>query len=685
MGPQGELSVETITAALLLAVSLSSIQNTLIVALGLGFVIFFHELGHFAVAKWCDVYVERFSIGFGPILLSWKWGETEYALSLIPFGGYVKMLGQDDADPGQMVDADIEEDPRSYIAKSVPQRMAIISAGVIMNAITGLIFFVFAFNMGIEASPSKLGTIVVAKAAWKAGLREGDTIQKIDGRKVSTFKDVIIATVLSSSESLEFEGVRNDGKTTFDLDVAPTMNGTRREIGVGPINSLQLPGKEAFEEGTVIGVGTSMEKADPPLQPNDRIISINGHQLTDFSDLQNTQARLRAEELTFTVQRITADNKKEEVDIKVPPQTFRTLGLWMDIGQIEAIQKGSPAEKAGLKPGDKIVRIEENDVGLDVGKDINPLTLPEFFADRHGHSIKIVVTREESGSGAKKYDLELTPVDRPGWVERPSLPNTPLSVPSIGIAFHIIPTILKVEESSQAFGKLKAGDQIAKFEMILPEGAEPDLIAKAKETVSLELNEKNRNWAHAFWMMQVANRRNVKLTIKSSDAQAKPRTITLQPHRSPDWYLPIRGFRTTPLFVEQKAASIGEAFSMGLNHTKNSMADIYLTLRNLITQNLSVKELHGPIGIAKVAYKVSEKGLADFALFLGFLSINLAVLNFLPIPVLDGGHMVFLIWEGITGKKPSEKVLVVATYIGMFFVLSLMLLVIYLDIFVHGV
>lgn len=124
---------------------------------------------------------------------------------------------------------------------------------------------------------------------------------------------------------------------------------------------------------------------------------------------------------------------------------------------------------------------------------------------------------------------------------------------------------------------------------------------------------------------------------------------------------------------------------MGLNHTKNSMADIYLTLRNLITQNLSVKELHGPIGIAKVAYKVSEKGLADFALFLGFLSINLAVLNFLPIPVLDGGHMVFLIWEGITGKKPSEKVLVVATYIGMFFVLSLMLLVIYLDIFVHGV
>jgi len=71
-------------------------------------------------------------------------------------------------------------------------------------------------------------------------------------------------------------------------------------------------------------------------------------------------------------------------------------------------------------------------------------------------------------------------------------------------------------------------------------------------------------------------------------------------------------------------------------------------------------------------------------LFLGFLSVNLAVLNFLPIPVLDGGHMVFLIWEGVTRRRPSERVLIAATYCGMAFVLGLMVFVIYLDIFVHG-
>ena len=83
--------------------------NILITALGLGLVIFFHELGHFFVAKWCGVYVERFSIGFGPVILARKWGETEYALSLLPLRGYVKMRGQDDMDPGEMTDAEIAE------------------------------------------------------------------------------------------------------------------------------------------------------------------------------------------------------------------------------------------------------------------------------------------------------------------------------------------------------------------------------------------------------------------------------------------------------------------------------------------------------------------------------------------------------------------------------------------------
>src|SRR5205814_7414412 len=118
---------------------LDGIVRAALVTVGLGFVIFIHELGHFLAAKWCDVHVLTFSIGFGPALpgCSYKKGETTYKLSLLPLGGYVNMVGEG-------TDADESEDyPRSFKNKSVGQRMAIISAGVVMNVLFGALAFIF--------------------------------------------------------------------------------------------------------------------------------------------------------------------------------------------------------------------------------------------------------------------------------------------------------------------------------------------------------------------------------------------------------------------------------------------------------------------------------------------------------------------------------------------------------------
>src|SRR5262245_22147754 len=168
------------------------------VAGGLGFVIFVHELGHFLVAKACGVKCEKFYLGFdiyGLKLAHFQWGETEYGIGILPLGGYVKMLGQDD-NPSRaaqerersMLPADGQGgaagtatalDPRSYMAKSVPQRMAIISAGVIMNVIFALFMAVIAYAMGVREVACGISAVLPGEAAWKANLQPGDRILQI--------------------------------------------------------------------------------------------------------------------------------------------------------------------------------------------------------------------------------------------------------------------------------------------------------------------------------------------------------------------------------------------------------------------------------------------------------------------------------------------------------------------------
>ena len=133
-----------------------------------------------------------------------KWGETEYVLSIVPFGGYVKMLGQDDIDPSQLTSDEIAEDPRSYSAKNVPQRMAIISAGVIMNLITGLLFFACAYGLGVGTEQPIVGLVQVGLPAWEAGMEPGDRIRRINGDTISSFEDIILSVALAPSQRLLF-------------------------------------------------------------------------------------------------------------------------------------------------------------------------------------------------------------------------------------------------------------------------------------------------------------------------------------------------------------------------------------------------------------------------------------------------------------------------------------------------
>jgi len=672
----------------ILALSIYSVPSIFLALLGLGFVIFIHELGHFAVAKWCDVNVERFSIGFGPVIWSRTWGETEYALSLIPFGGYVKMLGQDDMDPTQETDEDLAEDPRSYTAKNVPQRMAIISAGVFMNLLTSVFFFMFAFKLGVEYFPATVGYTIPGDPAWTAGLRTGDEFTQINDRAGSGLRFIDFRQeVALSSDVVHVKGIRTtyqgvEKKTSeFTATLKPKTVEIIPTVGIARISSLRLPPAKA-EEGPegVVAPGTAAAAASPPFEGGDEIVRVDEVDVASFPDLQNVLARRRDREVKITVKR-----GEKDVVINCGPNYFHTLGLKMDIGPISAIQDGSPAKKANppLQVDDKITHIiTEADGEREVGADLNALELPEYIANFHGQEIKIRVKRSTSGQETS-VECVVTPEDRLGWTEVPMAPNVPLTIPAIGIGYQVMPLVLKVEEGSPAEGEVNRDGKPSFIKSI---DFFPPILADKKPIV-FDNSKEPVNWAYAFWLMQQFPESQVSLQIIEQESGKEYTTKKLDPkprnEAGEEWYLPIRGIKLSTLVKRRKAETYGESLSLAYQRTRSSLTEIYLTLRSLVSGRVSPKALRGPLGIAETAFYFSEKGFGDLLWFLGLLSISLAVLNFLPIPVLDGGHMVFLIWEAIRGKPASERVMIAANYVGLCFVLCLMLWVLFLDIFVH--
>jgi regulator of sigma E protease len=146
------------------------------------------------------------------------------------------------------------------------------------------------------------------------------------------------------------------------------------------------------------------------------------------------------------------------------------------------------------------------------------------------------------------------------------------------------------------------------------------------------------------------------------------------------WPLTERGLWVAPDTHLVKARNIWQSLSFGWQDTWDSIRKIYQGLMQIITGQISTKTFGGPIEIVSRTFLLASEDFYGFLLFLGILSINLAVVNFLPIPLLDGGHMVFLIYEKIRGKPASERVREIAAYIGLSLLLALMVYVFVLDI-----
>ena len=656
------------------------------IAVGLGLVIFIHELGHFLMAKWNGVKVEKFSIGFGPTIFGFRRGETEYVIAALPLGGFVKMLGEEPDG-----EASKSTDPRAYPNKSVSARMAIISAGVIMNVILAYGCFAFYYSNPRMEQPPVLGGVTAGSPAYQAGLRPGDEILAIDGRRNLAYADLLETVVLSSAgQVLHFQINRPGSSSPLDVKLEPSAGETsdRPTIGVVASHSLELagirpvagPGKPpVFEEipekelqtraDVIVSAGPAGEKLEPLSGPLEY-------------DRLNTKYRKRP--LTVHIERMKLTEEGEHgavvssTDVTLPPTHFVGFGLRFALEPISGVRRGSPADVAGFRPGDRIKQVD----GVD---DIDPLRLPDICCDKAGKPMTFLVERHVPGSAPTTLTLTATPDDSVpyrNFVQE----GEPVDVPGLGFCYPIEPKIIAVRPNSPAaWTGLKAGDVI---DALLLRAVEPAKKGEKPKTAEVEFHFKETpatwftakepadSWWGAFIRVQDRNYQDIEFTVNGG-----ANTLRVMPKPEPDWFYPVRGVEFQSQRRMMPAEGFTQAMNSGFHRTIRTVMIVYSTFRSLFQRRVSIKHLGGPIMIFRMGYSAAGTSLSVLIFFLGILSVNLAVLNFLPIPPLDGGQMVFLIAEKVRGRPLPDSALIAGQWVGLILVACLMLFVTSQDIY----
>jgi regulator of sigma E protease len=282
----------------------------------IGVLILIHELGHFIVARWAGVGVERFSIGFGPVLLRWRGKETEYCLSVVPMGGYVKMMGEESPLEGG---GTLPYDPaKAFSLKPLWVRFLIVFAGPGMNfVLAAAIFMMVLATVGRPVWPPVIGRVAPDAPAAVAGVQTGDVIVSVDGRRMSHWEDLDREIASSSGRPLRLTVAR--GGSSHDVTVTPRLTEVRDpifkearqvwEIGAGPQLLPQI--------GSV-NSGSPAEKA--ALKPGDVVVAVAGLPVFTPEELMQAIQKRAGQTFEITVERggrripltVTANAVKEK-------------------------------------------------------------------------------------------------------------------------------------------------------------------------------------------------------------------------------------------------------------------------------------------------------------------------------------------------------------------------------------
>ncbi|MDD5326270.1 MAG: site-2 protease family protein [Phycisphaerae bacterium] len=682
---------------------LSAFGNLLMVAVGFGAFVLIHEFGHFLLAKLFGIKVEAFSAGFPPTLIGilrtergWRIrilpqffpkgddsgdgrlsftvgrkthqpGETEYRIGVIPFGGFVKMLGQEDAGPIQVTD-----DPRSFANKSVGARMAVIAAGVVFNAISALIVFMIVFLIGINRVPAVIGGIVPDSPAARAGLAAGDEVIEVAGRsKDLDYYDIAVAAALSGRKEEIPLKVRHENGNVEDYTlVAEQKPGAEvKEFGIVSPQSLVV--------AAVSDANKLLEKTR--LRPGDTIKSVEGKTVRNYWEFEEIAQNTIASAVMVTAERSEQDGKTEEVEAKIglsllaadvanqaESETGHICSMVPRL-RLEAVSKKQPSAMDKLKAwfGDKRENeeteaepeLQSGDIVLAAG-DVEVPTYKE---------LRDVTTRYED----KELPIRVLRTDANGVEEELTITVTPKRSKDgrVVIGIFLVP----------AFD--------AEHPVVAKTIATEDWPEKLDISRGAVITAVNKTEVSSFYdvVREIKNGAGKRVTIKYRMNEKTTGGVALDVSADVNFPDVKSGFADyVPFkFLERlyKAKGPVNAIGMGYRKTVMFIAQAYITIKGLAGGLVSPKSLMGPVGIVSLSYKiVAERPLIDYVYFLGLISAFLAVFNILPLLPFDGGFIVFLLIEKVKGSPVSVRIQEKIASVGWILVMMLVLYVTFNDI-----
>ena len=691
---------------------LGLVTNLVLIIFGFGALIFFHELGHFLAARWAGIRTEVFAVGMGTPVFSWRkgigfsWGSshakvvartgkaarelspdeldgqgigaTEYSLRWLPIGGFVKMMGQDDVDPGNT-----SPEPDSYNTCPVGKRMVVVSAGVVANIILAVVVFIIAFMAGVRSEKPVVGAVNPMMPAGQAGIRPGDTITGINGKDIRTFVDIQIRTAMAKPRRLLRVEVEREGELlTFEMEPEKDPSTGLLGIGITPGRSNVLFGGQDAERVQQlldkVGLGEAGVRSGMAL------VSAGGRPIEAYEQLEELAERSGGEPVRALWSAVDEQRRPvgEPVAAAVPViPTFDILRYPAPIADVEqnveegllgltplveiiAVHSGRNSNQDVLFPGDVILR-----AGAVVGPRMAQLR--SELARRKGGEIDMVVLREDVREAVTAR------VDRDGMLNI-----------TIDLAWDlplIAEPMPEVRTPPDAQGESRTV-RTPVSELDLFGGTRIDAVGDTAVDGWPSIREALRRQTLAA--LRMGEGASLSLTITHPTPGSERETLTLSMSAADverlhalTWVSEVRGSWFEPMFMTLSAGGNPLlAARMGFEETWKVLVMTYLTIDRLIRGSVGVEQIHGPVGIVHVGTKMADRGVTYLLFFLGIVSVNLAVINFLPIPIVDGGLFLFLIYEKLKGKPPSIAFQNAVTILGLALIATVFLVVTWNDL-----